>query len=129
MVKIAHTMSFTNKPKKTSKLFFTVRIQRLPESCQLHLQNWRSNFLVATAVTLSIAFLAPIGDTCKSHVNVHGHSDKLYHQLMATQVKLPRKSLATEQLTALCKIHTRNQGPKNLGPTLSIFGLLLVPSY
>jgi hypothetical protein len=53
-------------------------------------------FLVATAVTLSIAFLAPIGETCKSHVNVHGHSDKMYHQLMATQVKSPRKSLATE---------------------------------
>jgi hypothetical protein len=51
---------------------------------------------VATAVTLSIAFLAPIGDTCKSHVNVHGQSDKMYHQLMATQVKFPRKSLATE---------------------------------
>jgi len=40
-------------PKKKSKLFFTVRIQRLPESCQLHLQIWRSIFLVATAVTLS----------------------------------------------------------------------------
>jgi hypothetical protein len=55
------------------------------------------NFLMATAVTLSIAFLPPIGDACKSHVNVvHGHSDKMYHQLMATQVKFPRKSLATE---------------------------------
>ncbi len=53
-------------------------------------------FLLATALTLNIAFLAPIGDTCKSHVNVNGHSDKMYHQLMATQVKSPRKSLATE---------------------------------
>jgi hypothetical protein len=44
-------------------------------------------FLVATTVTLIIAFLPPIGDTCKSHVNVHGHCDKIYHQLMATQVK------------------------------------------
>jgi len=49
-----------------------------------------------TTETLSIAFLPPIGDTCKCHVNVHGHSDKMYHQLMATQVKFPRKSLATE---------------------------------
>ncbi len=99
MVKIAHTMSFTNQ--KNSQAIFTVlghvvEAQRLPESCQLHLQNWRSFFLVATAVTLSIAFLPPIGDTCKSHVNVHGHSDKIYHQLMATQVKFPRKSPATE---------------------------------
>jgi hypothetical protein len=38
-------------------------------------------FLVATAITLSISFLAPIGDTCKSHVNVHGHSDKMYINL------------------------------------------------
>ncbi len=52
--------------------------------------------LVATAVPLSIAFLPPIGDACKSYVNVHGHSDKMYHQLTATQVKFPRKSLATE---------------------------------
>jgi hypothetical protein len=29
----------------------------------------------------------------------------------------------------LFKIYTRSQGPKNLGPTSSIFGLLLVPSY
>jgi hypothetical protein len=57
--------------------------------------------LVATAVTLSIAFLPPIGDTCKSHVNVHGHSDKIYHQLMATQVKFPRKSLAIEAAHSL----------------------------
>jgi len=53
-------------------------------------------FLVATAVALSIAFLPPIGDACKSHVNVHGHSEKMFHQLMATQVKFPRKSLAIE---------------------------------
>jgi hypothetical protein len=87
--------------QKKSQAIFTVlghvEAQRLPESCVLHLQNWRSIFLVPTAVTLSIAFLAPIGGTCKSHVNnVHGHNDKMYHQLMATQVKSPRKSLATE---------------------------------
>jgi hypothetical protein len=102
MVKFAHTMSFTNKPFKKKQAIFTVlghvvEAQHLPESCQLHLRNWRSFFLVATTVTLSIAFLLPIGDTCKSHVNVHGHCDKIYHQLiMATQVKLPRKSLAIE---------------------------------
>jgi hypothetical protein len=87
-------------PKKKQAIFtvlgHVVEAQRLPESCQLHLRNWRSIFLVATAVALSIAFLPPIGDACKSHVNVDGHSDKMYHQLMATQVKFPRKSLATE---------------------------------
>jgi hypothetical protein len=59
-------------------------------------QNPPANFTfktssVATAVTLSIVFLPPIGDTCKSHVKVHGHSDKMYHQLMATQVKLSKE--------------------------------------
>jgi len=50
MIKIAHTMSFTNKPKKKEKqaiftvLGHVVEAQRLPESCQLHLQNWRSFF-------------------------------------------------------------------------------------
>jgi hypothetical protein len=47
MVKIAHTMSFTNKPPKKKQAIFTVlrhtvEAQRLPEACQLHLQNWRS---------------------------------------------------------------------------------------
>ncbi len=135
MVKIAHTMSFTNKPppKKKQAIFtvlgHVVEAQRLPESCQLHLQNWRSIFLVATAVTLSIAFLPPIGDTCKSHVNVHGHSDKIYHQLMATQVKFPREFLATEAAHSLRHASHRSQGPKHLGPTLSIFGFLLAPTY
>jgi len=45
--KFAHTMSFTNKPPKKSQAIFTVlghvvEAQRLPESCQLYLQNWRS---------------------------------------------------------------------------------------
>jgi len=40
---------FTNKPKKTKQAIFTVlghvvEAQRLPKSCQLHLQNWRSFF-------------------------------------------------------------------------------------
>jgi len=86
-------------------------------------------FLVAIAVTLSIAFLPPIGDTCKSHVNVHGHCDKIYHQLMATQVKFPRESLATEAAHSLRHALHRSQVPKHLGPTLSIFGFLLAPTY
>jgi hypothetical protein len=85
--------------------------------------------LVATAVTLSIAFLPPIGDACKSHVNVHGRSDKIYHQLMATQVKFPRESLATEAAHSLRHASHRSQGPKHSGPTLSIFGFLLAPTY
>jgi hypothetical protein len=84
---------------------------------------------VATAVTLSIAFLPPIGDTFKSHLNVHGRSDKIYHQLMATQVKFPRESLATEAAHSLRHASHRSQGPKHLGPTLSIFGFLLAPTY
>ncbi len=86
-------------------------------------------FLVATAVTLSIAFLPPIGDTCKSHVNVHGHWDKIYHQLMATQVKFPRESLATEAAHSSRHALHRSQVPKHLGRTLSIFGFLLAPTY
>jgi hypothetical protein len=59
---------------KTKQAIFTVPrhvvvAQHLPESCQ----NWRSFSLVVTAITLSIVFLPPISDTCKSHVNVHGH--------------------------------------------------------
>jgi hypothetical protein len=54
------------------------------------------NFFSGYGSHIKLAFLAPIGDTCKSHVNVHGHSDKMYNQLMATQVKYPRKSLPTE---------------------------------
>jgi hypothetical protein len=68
---------------------------------------------VATTVTLSIAFLPPIGDMCKSHVNVHGHCDKIYHQLMATQVKFPRKSLAIEAAHSLR--HALESRPKQLG--------------
>jgi len=86
-------------------------------------------FLVATTVTLNIAFLPPIGDTNKSHVNVHGHCDKIYHQLMATQVKFPRISLATEAIHSLRHILHRSQSPKHLGPTLSILGFLLAPTY
>ncbi len=70
-------------------------------------------FFVATTVTLSIAFLPPIGDMCKSHVNVHGHCDKIYHQLMATQVKFPRKSLAIEAAHSLR--HALESRPKQLG--------------
>ncbi len=84
---------------------------------------------MATAFTLNIAFLPPIGDTCKSHVHVHGHCDKIYHQLMATQVKFPRESLATEVAHSLRHALHRSQDPKHLGPTLSIFGFLLAPTY
>jgi hypothetical protein len=132
MVKIAHTMSFTNKPPQKKQAIFTVlghvvEAQRLPESCQLHLQNWRSIFLVATTVTLSIAFLPPIGDTCKSHVNVHGRSDKIYHQLMATQVKFPRKSLATEAVHSLRHALQYESRPKTLGANFEHFWVFVGP--
>ncbi len=111
------------RPKKMQAIFtvlgHVVEAQRLPESsCQLHLQNWRSFFLVATAVTLNIAFLAPIGYACKSHVNVHSHCDKIYHQLMAIQVKFSRESLATEAAHSLRHALHRSQGPKHLGGQL-----------
>jgi hypothetical protein len=131
MVQFAHTMSFTNKLQKVKQAIFTVLghvvdAQRLPESCQLHLQNWRSFFLVATTVTLSIAFLPPIGDTCKSHVNVHGHCDKIYHQLMATQVKFPRKSLAIEAAHSLR--HALESRPKTIGTNFEHFWLFVGPN-
>jgi hypothetical protein len=97
MVKFAHTMSFTNKPfKKKASYFYCSRACCWgPVPPRILLPTSPSEleifFLVATAVTLSIAFLLPIGDTCKSHVNVHGHCDKIYHQLMATQVKFPKE--------------------------------------
>ncbi len=80
-------------PQKKSKLFLLFQGMLLRPSSS---QNPPANFTfktssVATAVTLSIVFLPPIGDTCKSHVKVHGHSDKMYHQLMATQVKLSKE--------------------------------------
>jgi hypothetical protein len=83
-------------------------------------------FLVATTVTLSIAFLPPIGDTCKSHVNVHGHCDKLYHQLMATQVKFPRKSLAIEAAHSLR--HALESRPKTIGANFEHFWLFVGPN-
>jgi hypothetical protein len=82
---------------------------------------------VATAVTLSIAFLPPIGDICKNHVNVPGHSDKIYHQLMATQVKFPRKSLAIEAAHSLR--HARESRPKTLGANFEHFWLFVAPTY
>jgi hypothetical protein len=85
-------------------------------------------FLVATAVTLSIAFLLPIGDTCKSHVNVYGHCDKIYHQLMATQVKFPRKSLATEAAHSLRQALHTSQGPKHLRANFEHFWLFVGPN-
>ncbi len=89
MVKFSHSISFTNKPQKKASYFL------LSESSAS--QN-PANFTFKTGDPFfsGYTFLAPIGHTCKSHVNVHGHSDKMYHQLMATQVKFPRKSLATE---------------------------------
>jgi hypothetical protein len=127
-------MSFTNKPKKKASYFYCSRAFCWRPSASQNPANFTFKtgdqiFLVATAVTLSIAFLPPIGDTCKSHVNVHGHCDKIYHRLMATQVKFPRKSLATEAAHSLRHAFHRNQGPKHLGPTLSILGFLLAPSY
>jgi len=82
-------------------------------------------FVVATGVTLNIAFLPPIGDTCKSHVNVHSHYDKIYHQLMATQVKFPRESLATEAAHSLRHALLRRQRPKTLGANFEHFGLFV----
>jgi len=90
MVKIGQT-----SPKKKQAIFYCQN-PAPPRILPTSPSKLEILFSVATAVTLSISFLAPIGDTCKSHVNVHGHSDKMYHQLMATQVKSPRKSLATE---------------------------------
>jgi hypothetical protein len=84
--------------------------------------------LVATAVTLSIAFLPPIGDTCKSHVNVHGRSDKIYHQLMATQVKFPRESLATEAAHSLRHALHYESRPKTLGANFEHFWLFVGPN-
>jgi hypothetical protein len=82
---------------------------------------------VATAVTLNITFLPPIGDTCKSHVNVHGHYDKIYYQLiMATQVKFPRKSLAIEAVHSLR--HALESRPKTIGANFEHFGLFVGPN-
>ncbi len=120
-------------PKKKQAIFsvlgHVVEAQRLPESCQLHLQNWRSNFFSGSSSHVKYSFSATNGDTCKSHVNVHGHCDKIYRRLMATQVKFPRKSPATEAAHSLRHALHRSQGPKHLGPTLSIFGFLLAPRY
>jgi hypothetical protein len=63
MVKIAHTMSFTNKHKIKGQAIFTVlghvvEVQRLPESCQLHLQNWRSIFLSGYSSHVKYSFSA-----------------------------------------------------------------------
>jgi len=83
-------------------------------------------FLVATTVTLSIAFLPPIGDTCKSHVNVHGYCDKIYHQLMAIQVKFPRKFLAIEAAHNLR--HALESRPKTIGANFEHFWLFVGPN-
>jgi len=83
-------------------------------------------FSVATPVTLSIAFLQPIGDTCKSHVNVNSHCDKIYHQLMATQVKFPRKSLAIDAAHSLR--HTFESRPKTIGANFEHFGPFVGPN-
>ncbi len=132
--KLAHTMSFRNETKKNASYFYCSRACCWgPAPPRILLPTSPSKleifFLVATAVTLSIAFLPPIGDTCKSHVNVHGHCDKIYHQLMATQVKFPRESLATEAAHSSRHALHRSQVPKHLGRTLSIFGFLLAPTY
>ncbi len=101
MVKICTYNVIYKQAQKKGKLFLLFQGMLLRPRASQSPANFTFKtgdqfFLVATAVTLSIAFLPPIGDTCKSHVNVHGHSDKMYHQIMATQVKFPRKSLATE---------------------------------
>jgi hypothetical protein len=48
---------------------------------------------------------------------------------MATQVKFPRKSLATKAAHRLRHALRRSQGPKHLGPTLSIFWFLFASTY
>jgi hypothetical protein len=74
--KFAHTMSFTNKPQKKKQAIFTVLghvVEAQPAPPRILVPTSPSKleifFLVATGVTLNIAFLPPIGDTCKSHVN------------------------------------------------------------
>jgi hypothetical protein len=87
----------------------------------------RSFFLVATTVTLSIAFLPPIGDMCKSNVNVNGHYDKIYHQLMAIQVKFPRKSLVNESAHIWRQV--LESRPKTIGANFEHFWLSVGPNF
>jgi hypothetical protein len=60
-------------------------------------------------------------------VNVHGHCDKIYHRLMATQVKFPRKSPATEAAHSLRHAFHRSQGSKTLGANFEHFWLFVGP--
>jgi hypothetical protein len=132
MVKIAHTMSFTNRlqTKKKASYFYCSRAccwgPAPPKILPTSPSKLEIFFLLATTVTLSKAFLPPIGDTCKSHVNVHGHCDKIYHQLLATQVKFPRKSLAIE--TAHSLRHALESRPKTIGANFEHFWLFVGPN-
>jgi len=75
-----YNVIYKQAPKK-SKLFFYCQNPARPRILSTSPSKLEILFLVATAVTLSISFLAPIGDTCKSHVNVHGHSDKILYNV------------------------------------------------
>ncbi len=132
MVKIAHTMSFTNRlhKKKEASYFYCSRAccwgPAPPKILPTSPSKLEIFFLLATTVTLSKAFLPPIGDTCKSHVNVHGHCDKIYHQLLATQVKFPRISLAIEAAHSLR--HALESRPKTIGANFEHFWLFVGPN-
>ncbi len=88
---------------------------------------------MATAVRLRIAFrlhtltflLPRIGNTCKSHVDVHGHSDKIHHEHIKIQGNFPRKSLATEAAHSL-RLHLQNLLPLLLA--MNIEQLRTVPT-
>jgi hypothetical protein len=84
---------------------------------------------VATAVTFKYSFSATnwryMQKSCECTWSL---SHKIYHQLMATQVKFPKESLATEAAHNLRHALHRSQGPTHLGPTSSIFGFLLGPN-
>jgi len=131
MVKIAHTTSFTNKLPKKSSHFYCSRAccwgPAPPRILPTSPSKLEIVFSVATTVTLSIAFLQPIGDTCKTHVNVHGHCVKIYHQLMATQVKFPRKSLAIEAAHSLR--HALESRPKRIGANFEHVWLFVGPNF
>jgi hypothetical protein len=131
MVKIAHTMSFTNKPPKKKRASY-IHCSRAccwgpapPRILPTSPSKLEIFFLVATTVTLSIPFLPPIGDTCKSHVNVHGHWHKIYHQLMAIQVKFPRKFLAIEAAHSFR--HALESRPKTIGANFEHVWLFVGP--
>ncbi len=50
-----YNVIYKQAPKKKQAIF-TVRIQRLPESCQLHLQNWRSIFFSGYSSHIKYSF-------------------------------------------------------------------------